>query len=61
MNLDHIFRGLSNLYPTYYMFLESLEPGLQLGGVPSHYDHHHDDQEAQGMSLKRSFGGELVS
>ena len=29
------------------MFLESLEPGLQLGGVPSHYDHHHDDQEAQ--------------
>ena len=35
------------LDPTYYIFLESLEPGLQLGSVPSHDDHHHDDQEAQ--------------
>ena len=35
------------LDPTYYTFLESLEPGLQLRSVPSHDDHHHDDQEAQ--------------
>ena len=32
---------------TYYMFLESLEPGVQIVGVQSHDDHHQDDQEAQ--------------
>ena len=29
------------------MFLESLEPGVQIEGIHSHDEHHHDDQEAQ--------------
>ena len=32
---------------TFYIFLESLEPGVQIENVHSHDDHHHDDQEAQ--------------
>ena len=33
------------------MFLESLDPRLQLESVPSHDDHNHDDQEAQEYPL----------
>ena len=43
-----MFEGLFLLNTsTYYTFLESLDPGVQIEIIHRHDDHHYDDQEDQ--------------